>query len=99
MCLIIDRLALRAHATDSFLALTRSSFFSKKWADLPNIQYSQALAYKMMNDKVKAAACLAEAVERYPWVASRLFQDLEVQKTPPSVWGVFVTAQSRYDTH
>lgn len=97
MCLIVDRLALRAHAADSFLALSRSSFFSKKWADLPNIHYSQALAYKITKDNSKAAECLAEAVERYPWVASRLFQDLEVQGTPPSVWGMFGRANTLRD--
>lgn len=85
--LIIDRLALRARAAQSFLSLSKSSFFERKWADLPNIHFSQALAYSMVNEKENAAQAVADAVERFPWVASRLFQELEVQKTPPSVWG------------
>ena len=94
--LVIDQLAFRARQPQNFLDLSRSQFFSEKWSSLPNIQYSRSIAMRQLDPKSTAASdTLVEAVERFPWVGARLFQELGIDKVPRSIWGS--TASSPVD--
>ena len=81
--LCIDQFALRARQTAALLSLCDSV---EDLSDLPNLQYSRALAQHMSGDG-QAEGSLQQAVKSYPWVAARLCQTCGVAETPPSVWG------------
>ena len=53
---------------------------------MPNLKFCQALAEHMMHSP-SAELKLTEAIASYPWLAARLFQELDVAPIPPSVWG------------
>lgn len=86
--LVIDQMAIRARQPQHFLDLCQSKFFSERWKLLPNIYYSKALALKMSNPQgQEAAQVLTDAVQRFPWVACRLFHELNIDKIPQGIWG------------
>jgi len=85
--LVIDQYALRAHQPQNFLDLTNSALFKRSWIDLPNVQYTAGLAYIQTKQPTEGRNVLRAAVEEWPWIAARLFQELEINPIPPSVWG------------
>jgi hypothetical protein len=85
--LIIDQLALRARQPQQFISLSESELLKSRYIDYPNIQASRGLAYYQLKDSNKCRASLEHAITNFPWVFSRLFQELEISHTPPSIWG------------
>lgn len=86
--LIIDQLALRAKQADSFTNLLQSKQFVYAWSCDANIQFSRCIAV-MMKDKRpdRARDMLTATIERFPWVAGRLYQELNMDKLPKGIWG------------
>lgn len=89
MCLIIDFLALKARQPERFLALTEHPTLRRKYADLPNIAFSSALAQLQLGDESLATEYLSKAITRFPWIPTMLYQELGVStQLPPALWGV-----------
>ncbi|KAF9637114.1 Basic helix-loop-helix Nulp1-type [Lasiodiplodia theobromae] len=85
--LVIDQFAVRGRQQQDFISLAQNDFFKKRWADLPNIQMTLGLVQVQANERSKGQQKLYTAIGKYPWVAARLFQELEVNDIPPGVWG------------
>ena len=85
--LMIDQLALRARQPQSLVSLIESYFFRYRWRDYPNIALAHGLAYFQLGEADRGRNILTSAVKRFPWVITRLFQELNVEKPPPAVWG------------
>jgi len=84
--LVIDQYAIRGRQPQNFLDLVNNPVFTSKWKHLPNVQLSRALALIRVGDAAKGKQSLYTAVSRFPWVAARLFQELNLDP-PPSIWG------------
>ncbi|KAJ5085525.1 hypothetical protein N7532_010296 [Penicillium argentinense] len=87
MKLIIDHLALRGREYAQFVDLCTQTRFCRDWADLPNIQCSLVMAYLRLNKPQQCREQLFRAMSRYPWVFSRLAQELDIQHVPKQIWG------------
>lgn len=85
--LVIDQYAIRGRQQQDFLNLSQSDFFKSKWAELPNIQLTSGLVHVQANERSKGQQKLYTAAGKFPWVAARLFQELEINDIPPGVWG------------
>lgn len=90
--LVIDQLAIRAKQGQSFLDTINTSLFKPSTTTHPNLAYSAALAHlgpKAKNETTQKVATqlLCSAIQKWPWVAARLFQQLGIDKLPPSIWG------------
>ena len=94
ICLSIDRLALRAQQAQIFLDLAGSQFFQDRWNTLVNIAYSVGLAERVLGNKEKGRELLSKAIQHFPWVASRIFQQLDLGNLPPSTWGKAATTDN-----
>lgn len=91
--LVIDQLAIRGRQPQNLLDLSRSKHFADRWSTLPNIQFSQALAQRMLHPQGKEGTeALTKAIQQFPWVAARLFQDLSIDPVPKSIWGTSATS-------
>jgi hypothetical protein len=87
MRLLIDHLALRGREYAQLVEICTQTRFSRDWADLPNIQCSLVMAYLRLNKPQECRQQLQHAMSRYPWVFSRLAQELDLQHVPKSIWG------------
>ncbi|KAJ5852022.1 uncharacterized protein N7529_011407 [Penicillium soppii] len=87
MRLLIDHLALRGREYAQLVQLCTQTRFSRDWADLPNIQCSLVMAYLRLNKPQECRQQLQSAMSRFPWVFSRLAQELDLQHVPKSIWG------------
>ncbi|KAF2840661.1 DUF654-domain-containing protein [Patellaria atrata CBS 101060] len=85
--LVIDQYALRARQPQHFIELAESAFFKPKWENIPNIQYTLGLAYVQTGKAREGRTLLISAIEKNPWTTARLFQELNIDPIPPSVWG------------
>ncbi|KAH8697154.1 Nulp1-pending protein [Talaromyces proteolyticus] len=94
MRLLIDQLALRGRQYEHFISLCTETIFSEEWKDFPNVQCSLSLAYLRLNKPQDARQQLRLAMSRYPWVFSRLAQELDIQPIPKRIWGKIPPAQS-----
>ena len=88
VALIIDQLALRGGQSDHFLQLSSCPFFRDDlWKSRPNIQISSALAQYKLKQAQSSRAKLKECINKYPWTFARLFQALNLDHIPKSIWG------------
>ncbi|KAJ5487828.1 hypothetical protein N7530_002128 [Penicillium desertorum] len=87
MRLLIDHLALRGREYAQFVQLCTQTRFSRDWANLPNIQCSLVMAYLRLNKPQECRRQLQLAMSHYPWIFSRLAQELDVQHVPKQIWG------------
>lgn len=88
ICLLIDQLALRGGQSEHLLQLSKNPFYADfLWRNRPNIDISSALAEFKLKQVQKCRASLETCVENYPWIFPRLFQDLNIDHIPKSVWG------------
>ena len=88
ICLFLDQLALRGGQSEHLLELCKCSFYADDlWKGRPNIDISSALAEFKLKQVQKCRASLKTCVADYPWVFPRLFQELNVDHIPKSVWG------------
>lgn len=92
--LLIDNLAMRGRQYEHFIELCTQTAFAEEWNQLPNIQSTLALAYYRSNQQKKAREQLRAAMSRFPWVFSRLAQELDIQPVPKRIWGKMPPAQS-----
>ena len=86
--LILDQLALRGGQFEQFvdLANAKDSCFGD-WGHFPNIKISKALAEYRLKRPTECRASLAQAIMDYPWLFARLFQELNLDHIPKSIWG------------
>lgn len=89
MVLYLDYLLLKAHQPHLVLSLATSPYLARNVAHLPNIAYSISLAYHQLGKDPVALEYLAKAVYKFPWIATRLWQalDLGPEKLPSVLWG------------
>ncbi|KAK8180356.1 transcriptional repressor TCF25-domain-containing protein [Phyllosticta capitalensis] len=85
--LVIDQFAIRGRQQQDFLTLAQSDFFKSRWNGLPNIDMTSSLAFVQTSQMGQGRQALYSAIGRYPWLAARLFQELEINDTPPGIWG------------
>ena len=86
--LVIDQLALRGGQAQHFLDLaTTEDWYQETWESLPNIHISKVLAEQKLKRPVESRATLRKAISSYPWIFSRLFQELNLDPIPKSIWG------------
>lgn len=86
--LVIDQIALRGGQSEHFLKLADCSFFKDYlWLSQVNIQNSFALAEYKLKQAQQCRASLSKCVNAYPWVFARLFQELNINHTPKTIWG------------
>ena len=86
MRLVIDQYALRAKQPQQFVDIAKSATFNTLWKPLPNIQLSLGLAQTQAGEAQKGKQTLYTALSRHSHVASRLFQQLNIDP-PPAIWG------------
>lgn len=88
ICFFLDQLALRAGQSEHLLQLSRNPFYADDlWKSRPNIDISSALAEFKLKEAQKCRSSLKICVEHYPWIFPRLFQELNIDHIPQSVWG------------
>ena len=86
--LILDQLALRGGQSEHYVELASTKdWYSESWSQLPNVQISKALAEYKLKRPVESRASLARAVKMYPWIFNSLFQELNIDHIPKSIWG------------
>ena len=86
--LFLDQLALRGGQYEQFidLAHTKELCF-QDWGRFPNIQISIALSEYRLGKSVECRTSLIKAINDYPWLFARLFQELNIDHIPKSIWG------------
>ena len=88
VALMIDQVALRGGQSDHFLQLSSCPFFRDDlWKTRPNIQISSALAQYKLKQAQSSRTKLKECINKYPWTFARLFQALNLDHIPRSIWG------------
>ena len=86
--LIIDQLALRGGQSQHLIDLASTRMSLIDWGqDSANIRISLGLAHWRLRQNQEAEDTLALAVKDFPWIFARLFQQLDIAKAPPSIWG------------
>ncbi|KAL8763794.1 MAG: hypothetical protein Q9184_000496 [Pyrenodesmia sp. 2 TL-2023] len=82
----LDQLALRGGQAEHFLKLCGciplDSFLVR-----PSLRISSALAKYRLKDAQGSRSQLREAIANYPYIFARLFQELNLEQTPRSIWG------------
>ncbi|KAL9612124.1 MAG: hypothetical protein Q9167_003277 [Letrouitia subvulpina] len=85
VCMIIDQLAIRGGQAEHFIKLSESSLL--EWIPpRPNFVISLGLAKSKIKDPQGARLALRKSIESYPYIFSRLFQELNLERIPPSIW-------------
>ena len=87
---VIDQLAVRGGQPEHFMDLrNQSSLWDSDgfWGRCPNIAISTALVENRLKKPQECRASLQEAMQLYPWVFARLFQELNLDHIPKSIWG------------
>ncbi|KAK4692898.1 transcription factor 25, partial [Lecanoromycetidae sp. Uapishka_2] len=96
MVLLLDQLAIRGGQSEHFLQMSQTPFFHEYlWKYCPNVRISSALAEYKLKQPQASRASLMDCINDYPWVFARLFQSLNIDHIPKSVWGK--SAQSERD--
>ena len=86
--LVIDQLALRGGQFEHFLQLSQCPFFKDDlWTSRINIPISSALAEYKLQRAQKCRQSLTDCIKAYPWMFARLFQALNIDHIPKSIWG------------
>lgn len=85
--LVLDQMALRAGQATHLLKLIDSSFFAKRWRSHVNVDISTSLAEYKNKEQARSKYQLMRAVSTYPWIFARLFQELNIDPIPKSIWG------------
>ena len=86
--LVLDQLALRGWQMEHYLKLSTCPMYSTEWRDAsPNIRISCALAEYKLKRPDACRASLRDAIHAFPWIFNRLFQELNIEHIPRSIWG------------
>ncbi|KXT17034.1 hypothetical protein AC579_4355 [Pseudocercospora musae] len=84
--LVLDQYAIRSKQGLDYLNLSRNASLKAAHTNMPNVILSQALAECQSGNKSKGQQMLFSAVGKYPYIISRLMQELNLDP-PPAVWG------------
>lgn len=87
IALVLDQMALRAGQATHLLKLIECSFFSRRWLARANIAISNSLAEYKNKEHSRSEHQLKRAISTYPWIFVRLFQELNIERIPKSIWG------------
>ena len=86
--LLLDQIALRGGQSEHYVELANTKdWYSESWSQFPNVQISKALAEYKLKRPAECRASLTTAVKDYPWIFARLFQELNIDSIPKSIWG------------
>ncbi|SLM40847.1 Transcription factor 25 [Lasallia pustulata] len=99
--LILDQVALRGGQAEHFLSLTKRSspHWITTWNMSANVQTSSALAEYKLKHPEAARSSLRNAITNFPWLFTRLFQELNVGHIPKAIWGkVARTDRERFES-
>ncbi len=87
MLLMIHHLALRAYESQFVLDVYENRTLGDWSTYIYYMSPSLALAAMQLREAVRARRLLKESIQRLPWLFCRLFQELNLDKPPPSIWG------------
>ena len=88
MRLIIDQLALRGGQFEHLVKLANTPTSVIDWGQgSPNMLISLSMAFHKLKKPNEAKAALQSTVERFPWILTRLYKELDIESVPKSVWG------------
>ncbi|MCJ1467754.1 hypothetical protein MMC07_006379 [Pseudocyphellaria aurata] len=87
IAMVLDQMALRAGQATHLLKLIECPFFSRRWRARANINISTSLAEFKNKDRSRSEHQLKRAISTYPWIFARLFQELNIERIPKSIWG------------
>ncbi|KAL8766605.1 MAG: hypothetical protein Q9209_006670 [Squamulea sp. 1 TL-2023] len=82
----LDQLALRGGQAEHFLSLCTSAPLDQ-FLNRSNLRISSALAQYRMKDSEGSRAQLRKVIGDYPYIFTRLFQELNLDHPPKSIWG------------
>lgn len=86
--LLLDQISLRGGQSEHYVELANTKdWYSEYWLQFPNVQISKALAEYKLKRPVECRASLSTAVKDYPWIFARVFQELNIDRIPKSIWG------------
>ena len=96
----LDQLAILGGQSDHYLQLAGCPLFKDHlWKDSPNVMITTALAQNKLKQAQLCRATLQTAIGKYPWVFTRLFQELNLSHTPKSIWGQMAnTDREKFET-
>ena len=88
MRLMIHHLALRAFESQYILDLYNEPV-TKPWTErIAHTSPSLALAAMQLKEASKCRSLLRQSIQQLPWLFCKLFQDLNLDNPPPSIWGI-----------
>lgn len=83
----IDFITLKARQPAYLLQLLSVS--RDRYAALPNMSFSAALAHSQLDQPAAARESLSKAITKFPWVVHRLWSALGIESDlPPVLWGL-----------
>ncbi|KAL9001176.1 MAG: hypothetical protein Q9169_000360 [Polycauliona sp. 2 TL-2023] len=82
----LDQLAIRGGQAEHLLSLCTCVPLNQ-FLNRPNLRISGALAKYRLKDAQGSRAQLREAIGNYPYIFTRLFQELKIDHLPKSIWG------------
>jgi hypothetical protein len=92
LCLLLDQYALRARQPQHYLDLMGTQYFervgpsSDDWWFADHKLWSISLCYLQTDRPEEARTRLLPVINKQPWVAHRLFKELDLDPIPPGLW-------------
>jgi tetratricopeptide (TPR) repeat protein len=87
MLLMIHHLALRAFESQYVLDVYENRILGGWSSSVVHMSPSLALAAMQLKEATRARSLLRQSIERLPWLFCRMFQELNLDNPPPSIWG------------
>lgn len=87
MLLMIHHLALRAYESQYVLEIYENRMLGDWNTFIAHVSPSLALAAMQLREAVRARSLLKQSIQKLPWLFCRLFQELNLDNPPPSIWG------------
>ena len=87
MLLMIHHLALRAYESQYVLDIYENRMLGGWNTFIAHMSPSLALAAMQLREAVRARSLLKQSIQCLPWLFCRLFQELNLDNPPPSIWG------------
>ncbi|KAF2417659.1 DUF654-domain-containing protein, partial [Tothia fuscella] len=102
MSMVLDQYALRANQAKAYLDLLDTKYLSddnkigSKWRISEHIDFSKSLCYLATSPTGKSRETLLKAIETHPWLAHRLFKELDLDPIPASLWSFHEAPSPRH---
>ncbi|KAF3931813.1 hypothetical protein ABW19_dt0200746 [Dactylella cylindrospora] len=95
LSLIIDQYALKSRSPEVLLSLSSTPLLQSSWTSTPNILYSLSLAHFMTGDIAKAKEALKTAIEKFPYILTKLHGSLtDGGSLPNTLWGLLPPSET-----